>query len=82
MYLGEGEPDELRSVLMDLLLTLDHLISSCPLLASTRALAAVREVYSTASHHIHPRRFTCKEFRMSKNLDFENRKEERKGGKE
>jgi hypothetical protein len=80
--LGGGEPGELKSALSNLLLTQNHLFSSCPLLASTRALVALREVYSTASDHIHPHRLMCKEHRMSKNGDVENRKEERKRGKE
>lgn len=70
----------MKSALRDLLLTPDHVFSSCPLLASTRALVALREVYSTASHHIHPHRFTCKELRMSRMWTLKvERKRERLG---
>lgn len=61
------------------MLTLNHLFSPWPLLASTRVLVAQREVYSTASHHIHPHRFTCKGLGISKNVDSENRGREKEG---
>lgn len=41
---------------------------------------ALKEVYSTASHHIHPHRLSYKGLRMSKNAEVGNRKEERRGG--
>lgn len=41
---------------------------------------ALKEVYSTASHHIHPHRLSYKGLRMSKNAEVGYRKEERRGG--
>lgn len=78
-WTGVGESGELKPALKDLLLTVKRWSTPCPLLACTRAFVALKEVYSTASHHIHPHRLTHKGLRMSKNAEVGNRKEERRG---
>jgi len=69
---GEGETSELNISTPGPLINSRPFVQSQPLLASTRVLEALREVYSTASHHIHPRRFTGKSSGCPKNMDFEN----------